>query len=137
MGYVLAFLFLLLVFLYSLYFSENRERKINEVFLGREALDVKSFYEKYYRDSGIDVAVVEGVKAILETNLGADLSQISKEDDFSKNLAFFWDFDSMVDVEIIIELEKYFDIKISDEEAAQKTTVDSLIRLVHNKLTDN
>jgi acyl carrier protein len=137
MGYVLAFLFLLLVFLYSLYFSENRERKINEVFLGREALDIKSFYEKYYRDSGIDVAVVEGVKAILETNLGADLSQISKEDDFSKNLAFFWDFDSMVDVEIIIELEKYFDIKISDEEAAQKTTVDSLIRLVHNKLTDN
>jgi len=122
------------------FFSGNEEKKrlasIAAVFEGREPLTPEAFYEKYYKDKGVSAEVVFGVRKILEEQLDADLSKLSSSDDFSSNLNFFWSFDSMADVEIIIALEEVFGIKIEDSEAEKTCTVNDIIMLVANKLKE-
>ena len=59
---------------------------------------------------------------------------LSANDDFKKNLSFFWEYDSMADVEIVIRIEKEFSIKISDHEVWETFTVEDLVNLVWGKL---
>ena len=92
------------------------------------------FYTSYFKGTGISKKVVDGVKQVLEEQLSADLSRLSAEDDFSKNLNFFWKLDSLADVEIIIALEEEFNIKIEDFEAEQTFTVRDIVNLVSGKL---
>ena len=67
---------------------------------------------------------------VLET----DLSQINSLDDFSKYLAFFWEWDSMADVDAIVVLEKEFGVSFSDEEAESMKTMKDIDIAVHQKL---
>jgi acyl carrier protein len=62
------------------------------------------------------------------------MSRLADNDDFSKNLSFFWDFDSMADVEIVCALEEKFGIKISDEEAEKAHTISEIVNLVYSKI---
>ena len=109
------------------------KKRLDEVFEGRSKLTCKEFHEKYFEDIGVDLAVVEGVRAILEEQFDVDLSQLSSKDDFSKNLSFLWSWDSMADVEIIIQLEEKFNIKITDHEAEKAHTVKDIVLLVNGK----
>ncbi len=77
-----------------------------------------------------------GVKKLLEEQLDADLSRMVDSDDFSKNLSFFWNFDSMADVEVVCALEQKFKIKITDEEATNAQTVREIIELVWRKVKE-
>jgi acyl carrier protein len=61
----------------------------------------------------------ERVKEVLVEQLGIDESQITEEASFQENL----DADSLDLVELIMELEDQFAIKISDEDAQQIQTV--------------
>jgi acyl carrier protein len=62
------------------------------------------------------------------------MSCLRSEDDFSRNLGFFWDFDSMAGVEIILALEERFQIKITDAEAEKTHTVSELVQLISGKV---
>ncbi len=62
------------------------------------------------------------------------MSRLRAEDDFSKNLSFFWDFDSMANVEIVLAIEEHFQIKIADPEAENTHTVSELVQLVSSKI---
>jgi acyl carrier protein len=62
------------------------------------------------------------------------MSCLHDEDDFSKNLNFFWEFDSLADVEIISALEKKFGVNITDEEAENAHTVNDIVNLVARKV---
>lgn len=62
------------------------------------------------------------------------MSRLHVEDDFSKNLSFFWDFDSLASAEILIAIEEHFQIKIADSEAEKTRTVYELVRLVSDKI---
>jgi acyl carrier protein len=119
-----------LVVTWSRYESLQRSKRIDAAFTGRESLAPEEFYDRYFKAKGIPRNIVEGVKTVLETQLSADLSRLSDVDDFSKNLNFFWEFDSMADVEIVCALEEHFGIKISDSEAQSACTVDDIISLV-------
>jgi acyl carrier protein len=137
MEYVLG----IIVFCVFIYFSVKRGDKqrantIAAAFDGRESLSPEAFYDKFYRDKEVPVEVVLGVKKILEEHLDADLSKLSANDDFTKNLNFFWEFDSMANVEIVIALEEDFGIKIEDPEAEKTCTVDDIIMLVTGKLNN-
>lgn len=116
----------------SIFKTQKTELEI--AFKGREPLTSNEFYSKYYKDKGIPFNVVNGVKHILETELDADLSRLSNKDDFSQNLNFFWDLDSLADVAIVVSLEKFFSIKIEDSEAESMHTIDDIIYSVTNKL---
>lgn len=113
-----------------------KAKKVATVFSNREALPIEEFYHHYYSATNIPYSVIAGIIKILEEHLDADMSRLSIDDDFSKNLNFFWDYDSMADVEIICALEKTFDIKILDKEAEETKTINDIINLVARKTTE-
>jgi acyl carrier protein len=114
--------------------DHRKNRRIEAAFAGRERLSPELFYARFFADNGIPCHVVQGVREILEEQLGADMSRLTDKDDFSKNLRFFWEFDSMADVEIICALEDRFSIRIEDAEAERTRTVRDMIDLVCGKI---
>lgn len=114
--------------------SRAKEQKINEAFAGRESLTSEALYERYFLGLGVKAEVVVGIRKILQEQLGADMSRLRAEDDFSQNLSFFWDFDSMANLEIVLAIEEYFQIKIADIEAERTRTVSELVQLVSGKV---
>jgi acyl carrier protein len=118
----------------SLWEGRKKKRKLEEAFAEREPLAEHAFYEKYFRARGVPADIVLKVQRILGDELNADLSRLSAGDDFSRNLSFFWEYDSMADVEIVMRLEEEFGIKIADAEAERARTVEDIVDLVWGKL---
>jgi len=120
----------------AIYAARAKKKRIEETFRGRQPLDERTFYETYFESRGVPFFVVAKVRQILESELGADLSRLSAADDFSRNLSFFWDYESGAAVEIVVRLEDEFGIKITDAEAQQTTTIDDIVNLVWFKVRE-
>lgn len=134
---IIAVIFVLLTIIgvpMWLWESRTKRKKTEELFANRQPLDERAFYEKHFESRGVPFFIVSYVRKILEEELEADLSRLSAEDDFKKNLSFFWQYDSLAGVEIVISLEKEFGIKITDDEAEKINTVDDMVNLVWLKL---
>ena len=115
--------------------KKKKDKLIAEQFGDREHLSPEDFYEVYFSSQGYSRDVVLGIREIMEKVLDADLSFLKESDDFSKNLSFFWDFDSMANVELVQEIEQRFGIRITDQEAEATRTVEQLIDLVQLKVS--
>ena len=70
--------------------------------------------------------VIKKVKAIIVDKLGVDESEVTSEASFTIDLGA----DSLDTVELIMELEKEFDIQIPDDEAEGIATVGDAISFV-------
>lgn len=116
--------------------ERQRRKKIEKVFENRQELDERDFYERYFESKNIPFYVIKKIREILEEVLEADLSRLSAEDDFAKNLNFFWQEDSMADVEILEKLEEEFEIKFdqSDFKDIQTTSVNDIVDIVWRKV---
>ncbi len=125
---------ILLGILFNRYEILRKNKKIETAFLGRERLSTEQFYEHFFKDQGIPFHIIEEIRKILSEQLDVDVSRLNDEDDFSKNLSFFWDFDSMADVELICALEEKFGIKISASEAENTRTIRDIVNLVFGKM---
>ncbi|MDO4216640.1 MAG: acyl carrier protein [Bacteroidales bacterium] len=69
------------------------------------------------------------VKAIIVDKLGVDESAVTREASFTNDLGA----DSLDTVELIMELEKEFNVQIPDEEAEKITTVGDAIAFIESK----
>lgn len=70
------------------------------------------------------------VKAIIVDKLGVDEKDVTPEANFANDLGA----DSLDTVELIMELEKEFDIQIPDEEAEKIATVGDAIAYIENQV---
>ena len=73
--------------------------------------------------------VFERVKEVLVEQLGVDESEITEEASFQEDL----DADSLDLVELIMDLEERFGVKISDEEAQSITTVGEAVDFISER----
>ncbi len=135
--YLIAFVcvFILLVMALMPYYKKRHEKAVNRLFAGRTELSEKVFFEKYFEHQGVSEAVAIGVRQVLEKTFDTDLSRLDAEDDLSKNIRYFFESDSMADVELLVALEQKFTIKFSDGEAEKVHTIRQLVMLVHQKVS--
>jgi acyl carrier protein len=93
-----------------------------------EAIDSKYFtLKKVSNDDPIDFMT----RDLLSEKLGLDFHSIREDASFEDDLGV----DSLDFVEIIVEIEKKFKIKISDEESEKLKTLKSITRLIKQKIT--
>ena len=72
--------------------------------------------------------ITNRVTAIITDKLGVEESQVTPEASFTNDLGA----DSLDTVELIMELEKEFDLQIPDEEAEKIVTVGDAIAFIEN-----
>lgn len=72
--------------------------------------------------------ITNRVIAIITDKLGVEESQVTPEASFTNDLGA----DSLDTVELIMELEKEFDLQIPDEEAEKIVTVGDAIAFIEN-----
>src|SRR5688572_13324944 len=112
MNWILFLIFGVIAFLAFIRYEEwQKNRRMEAAFAGRSALQPTEFYKRFFNAQGVPEEIVTGVRKVLEEQLGEDLSRLAASDDFTQNIGFFFEFDSMADVEIICALEKEFSIK--------------------------
>jgi acyl carrier protein len=107
--------------------ERKRKREIQAAFAGRESLDEQTFYERYFQARGVPADVVLRVRRILERDLGASMSRLLPDDDFTGNLKFFFNHDELASIYVVEDIEKEFGISISDDEASRMHTVNGII----------
>ena len=76
--------------------------------------------------------VVEKVKEIIVDKLGVEESEVTETANFTNDLGA----DSLDTVELLMEFEKEFGVKIPDEDAAGIATVADAIQYVEKKLAE-
>ena len=114
--------------------DSEKDAQAEAVFSGREPLEDTQLWERYFRQYGVALSTVARVRGVLSVVLETDLSRIRDTDDFSKELAFFWEWDSMADVDAVVGLEKEFGIEISDPEAQAMKSLKDIVLGVHEKV---
>lgn len=72
--------------------------------------------------------IADKVKAIIVDKLGVDENEVTPTAEFTKDLGA----DSLDTVELIMEFEKEFDLKIPDEETEKIATVGDAISYIEN-----
>ena len=76
--------------------------------------------------------IASRVKAIIVDKLGVEESEVTNEASFTNDLGA----DSLDTVELLMEFEKEFGVKIPDEDAAGIATVADAIQYVEKKLAE-
>ena len=77
--------------------------------------------------------IAEDVKAIIVEKLGVDESEVTETASFQNDLGA----DSLDIVELIMDFEKQFDIKIPDDDAGDKiNTVGDAIKYIEDKVNE-
>jgi acyl carrier protein len=115
-----------------------RNKNLEKIFGGRQELNERDFYERYFESQGVPFFIIKKIREILEEVLDADLSRLSAEDDFSKNLSFFFEDDSAADIEITERIEEEFEIKLSESDIAsvENWSINTIVDLVWRKVRE-
>ena len=76
--------------------------------------------------------IVKQVKAIIVDKLGAEESEVTEAANFTNDLGA----DSLDTVELLMEFERVFGIKIPDEDASKIATVADAVNYVEEKVAN-
>jgi acyl carrier protein len=111
--------------------------EVDRVFAQRPVLDDDQFFETYFSDGSVAKNIALGVRSAFIENLPFDMRRLAPSDSFKGELNFVWRYDSLADVELICEIEKRFNVKITADEARNAATMGDLIHLVNAKSFPN
>jgi len=75
------------------------------------------------------MSVAEKVKEIIVKQLGVNAEEVTEDASFVEDLGA----DSLDTVELVMELEKEFNMEISDEEAASLVTVGEAVKFIDER----
>ena len=112
----------------------EEEAALESAFAGRPILTDEEYYQRFFAESDVQVDVVVGVRNTFIRRLELDMRRLEPDDNFSDELNFVWRYDSLADVEVVIELEKRFAIELSEFEAQQTVTLRQIALLVDQKV---
>jgi acyl carrier protein len=120
----------LLVFLFDP--NQRAERRYNQQLKERGPADDEELLEAYFSPEEVDRDIPGQVRAILAKHMAYPREKMLPDDD----LLFFWyDLDA---VDLMIEIEERFGIKINDTDAEQTAlTIRDISRLVHRLRSRN
>ena len=113
----------------------GRQQHLDMLLANRESLDDAEIWRRGLKGHGIALDTVIRIMRILSEVLEVNLCRIRARDDFSKELSFFWDIDSLADLKIMHALEVEFGITISDGEAASMKTLRDIALGVHRRIS--
>jgi len=112
------------------------KRKLKKLFFGRQPKTNSCFYNRFFSTSGVPENIVSKIRQVFQEHVSIDISQLEADDDLSGDFSVIWNLDSLADVEIVVQLEKEFDIIISDEEAKAMTSFRKIVSGVWNKIQE-
>ena len=112
-----------------------KRHQLDQLFAGRPAFTETQLWERAFQPRGVPFDTLQRVMRILTDILEVDLSCLRARDDFSKELAFLFELDSLADLRIMCALEEEFNIRISDADAERMTTLRDIVVIVHAKIT--
>jgi len=110
------------------------DRVLERIFEGRSLLTDDEFFRRYFPAGDVEKVVVVGIRDALIKNLPLDMRTLAPDDNFGRELQFVWSHDSLADVELLLDVEKRFDVTIGTREARETLTMGDLIRLVDRKV---
>lgn len=134
LGLILVLVLGIAVVVDTFWVRRSRKRQVEAAFAGRQRLTAEESSTQEFTDEEVLPDVIERVRKVLESELEADLTRLRSTDDFSKNLSFFADYDSLATVNILYALEEEFGISIEDEEAEKMVTFRDIVLTVSEKL---
>ena len=112
-----------------------KQQYLNYVLGERPPMDDAQLWERAFQPRGVALDTVMRIRRILSDILEVDLHRLRARDDFSKELSFFWDWDSLADLKIMHALEEEFKIRISDAEAEGMKCLRDIVVGVHAKIS--
>ncbi len=135
-GVIIIFMVIFMVIGLPMWLYETRQknRKFQNAFSGRQPLDAQTFYEKYFQAHGVSSDIVIKIRNIFEEVLEADLSRLQATDDLTKNLSFFFDYDSIAGEELVAKFEEEFQINITFTEARDAHSIEEIVNLIWLKV---
>lgn len=116
--------------------STRDDRTLDRIFEGRSLLSDDEFYQRYFPDGSVSKEVAVGIRSAFIEHVSLDMRRLAPEDSFGRELQFVWSHDSLADVELILDVEKKFDVSITEHEARDTLTMGALIRLVDRKVKE-
>ena len=116
--------------------SMRDDRALDRIFEGRSLLSDAEFYQRYFPDGSVSKEVAVGIRSAFIEHVPLDMRRLAPEDSFGRELQFVWSHDSLADVELILDVEKRFDVSISEQEGRETLTMGALIRLVERKVKE-
>ncbi len=120
----------------TILFAINDQNMIETAFEGREKLSKQDFYEKYFSNLNVRKEVPIKIREILEEHLDIDLSKLSSEDSFDKELRFMVEMDSWIDHELIVAIEHEFDFEFLDTDTEIMTNIHDIVMGTEKKLKE-
>lgn len=114
--------------------STRDDQSLDRIFAGRSLLSDDEFYQRYFPDGSVSKEVALGIRASFIEHVPLDMRRLAPDDNFGRELQFVWLHDSLADVELILDVEKKFDVSISEQEGRETLTMGALMRLVDCKV---
>ena len=111
-----------------------KQQHLDHVLAARDPLDDVQMWERCFKNKGVDFDTCTRVMRIISDVLEVDLPRVRARDDFTKELSFLWDLDSLADLKIMHALQEEFKITISDAEAEAMKTLRDIVVGVYGKI---